>query len=864
MLITTDRNNQPLSAAGVDCSGSLTYQVEEEIGHILNSYVSQARSEWDMKTTSSNIQSNLSDQSSAIDISFYLRRYIQDHHKEWLPAGIPILDLYKNKNIDWVASNPELNKQLIDEVSERLSEASRNHKTGISAKQWRRYLEGNAIQKRELLFRIAFSLDMSVEDTIGLMLASGQETYSSRDPLDFICWFCQTSSNQYNWVQIKNMLQKFSDNRIQNIRGSESATAPTEGMTTQIKNQAFEIIRKSWPAVDEEKALTDCMIANSSEFLLFPVFKNGKVVYESLPGYSHDRLQKMLILALYLRKIYPHYWDKETKQPVEIAPNGYPILTQLMRAMFNLSGWDQINWDKSENKSREDRREEYEFEQAQKIFCKNYIDNYISKIQRMCDGEENVAFFRRRDALLLVFFLLSGYISDRIDYMDHNEILAKLESLLRRGDKFDLKIGRALVKAKIAHDEEDDLQERFEMLRDSFDLILSELGYHKIYMPSMLDRLLLLSLLSKNPNKMAALIMCQVDSGVQEESPIEELTIPDDLQAKLYELQEQIRKVGKQKDSNGTKKNPVEEESHKESNNDSLTELSSQESILAPIDVSEFAFDDPVRLYLKEISQARLLSRSEEIELSEKIAAGDQQAEKKMVESNLRLVYSIAKQYVGRGMELLDLIQEGNAGLMRAVKKYDGRTGNKFSTYATYWIKQAITRAIANQARTIRLPVHMVETINKISQCEREMTQRLFHAPTVDEIAEELNLSPEKVIEAKKFSVTTLSLDVPLGEEDDDDTIATTIEDQTINRPDLTFEAKSLEKILSDGLDILHEKEALVLRVRFGLYDGQCYTRDLVGKVFNVDTECIRRIEDIALRKLRSNSDIKMIKKYYR
>lgn len=862
MEITAKQGQQSLNTDGVGGAGGLTFQVEEEIGHILSSYVAQARNEWDMRTTSANIQSNLSDQSSALDLSFYLRRYIQDHHKEWFPASIPVLDLYKNKNIEWVASNPELNRQLLDAISEKLSKASRNHQTSISAMQWQRYLSGNEVQKRELLFRIAFTLDMSVEDTVGLMLACDQEPYSSRDPLDVICWFCQSSHNKYTWDHVKNMYKEFCDKRIENIQGTEPAIAPTEGMTKEIERQARALIDEHWAAPVEAKVWTDCMVANSGEFILFPVFTNGTLVNKSLPGYSHNRLQKMLNITLYLRKMYPYYWDKEKKQPVEIGRNGYPILTQLVRAMFNLSGWDRINWDKSENKDRGDRTAEYKFEQAQKIFCENYIDNHISKVQRMCDGEKNVAFFRRRDALLFVFFLLSGYISEKIDYTNHNEIHNQIEPLLKRRDEFDIKINRALIKAKTAHDEEDDLQERFEMYRESFDLILSALDYHEMYMPSVFDRLLLLALLSEDPNKMAALIMCQVDSCIQEESPIEELKIPDDFEARLSNLQVEMRKVNEQKSTSATKKESVTEKPNGESNIDSLVAPSLRNSTLAPIDVSEYTFDDPVRLYLKEISQAKLLSSTEEIDLAKRIAAGDQSAKRKMIEANLRLVHSIAKKYEGRGLELLDLIQEGNTGLLSAVEKYDWTREIRFSTYATYLIKQAITRAVANQARTIRLPVHMVERINKISQCERELTLRLFREPTMDEIAEELGMPIHKVIEAKQASVSTLSLDKSLGEEDDD-TMATIIEDQSIDIPDTIIEAESLKEMLNNGLEILHEKELRILRVRFGLYNGHCYTRDMVGQVLGVDAERIQKIEEIAFRKLRSNAAINRVKEYY-
>lgn len=847
-------------------SGSLTSQVEEEIDYILSSYVTQARTEWDMRATSSNIQENLSDHSSAIDLSFYLRRYIQDHFSEWLPTSIPILDLYKTKNVSWVENNPEQNSQLINSVSERLAVESGKQKTGIVARDWRRYLTGSSVS-RELLFRIAFTLNMSVEDTIGLMLSCDQETYSYRDPKDVICWFCQTSHNKYTWDLVERMYKDFCDNRIENIQGTETSTEPTEGMTEHIQSEARKIINEYWTTPVEAKAWVECMIAHSSEFVLFPVFKNQTQVNHSLPGYSRDRMQKMLNITLYLQKMYPYYWEKGKKHPVEIGKNGYPILTQLVRAMFNLSGWNQIDWDKSQNKDREDRAAEYRFEREQKVFCKNYINNHISKIQRMCDGEENVAFFRRRDALLFVFFLLSGYVSEKIDHTEREKIHAELRTLLRSEEAFNGKIRRALKKALSAHDEVNDVQERFVMLRDSFDLILSGqsgLGYHEMYMPSVLDRHLLLALLSAEPNKMAALIMCQVGGDIQEESPIEGIVIPDDFETKLHDLLEEKSKPKTRKSSGTCKNKPADECMCAESTVDSIAEVPSQDSMLAPIEVSEYAFNDPVRLYLKEISQSKLLSRTEEIELAKKIAAGDQNAKKKMVEANLRLVYSIAKQYIGRGMELLDLIQEGNTGLIRAIDKYDYSMGNKLSTYATWWIRQAITRAIAEKARTIRLPEHMVKRINKISQCERELTQRFLREPSLEEISEELGLSLKLVIDAKDSSANILSLDTPLGEEDDEESIAAIIEDIGIDRPDTSFETEMLKKLLGEGLEILQEKERRILSARFGLYDGQFYTQDMVRKVLDVDIKIIQKIEDIAFRKLRENSAIKRVKDYYR
>lgn len=856
----------PWSSVSAAASGSLTSQVEEEIDHILNSYVAQARSEWDMRTTSSNIQTNLSDQSSAIDLSFYLRRYIQNHYKEWFPTGIPILDLYRTKNVAWIETNSEKNKQLIYSVGENLANESKKKRTDIAARDWRRYLSGANITVRDVLFRIAFTLEMDVEDTIGLMLSCNQETYSYRDPLDVICWFCQSSHNKYTWDLVERMYEYFCNNRIENVHGTVSSTATTVGMTEHIQSQADIIIQKYLAAPVESKAWMECMIAHSSEFILFPVFKNRSLTNVSLPGYSQDRLKKMLNITIYLRKMYPYYWEKGKKHPVEIGINGYPILTQLVRAMFNLSGWSKIDWEKSQNKGTDTKAAEYRFEQEQKVFCKNYINNHISKIQRMCDGEENVAFFRRRDALLFIFFLLSGYVSKKIDHAEREEIHARLQDLLRCEDAFNIRIRRALNKALDAHDEVLDIQDRFEMLRDSFDLILSDrsgLGYHEMYMPSVLDRQLLLALLSEDPNKMATLIMCQVGGDLQEDSLIDKIVMPDNFEVKLSKLLEKDCKIRNQKSSITTRKKSANECTLAESHANSLVEVSSQDSTLAPIAVSEYDLDDSVRLYLKEISLSRLLSASEEIELAKKISKGDQNAKMKFIESNLRLVVSIAKEYEGRGLELRDLIQEGNVELIHAVETFDWTRGNKFSTYATRLIRHAITRAIATKARTIRLPEYLVQRINKISQCERELMQKLFRDPTLDEIAEESGLSLKQVIEAKNVSASTLSLDASLGEADDDDTIGTIIEDPTIDRPEATLDTEVIKTLLSEGFVVLHEKELRILSARFGLYDGNFYTQKMVAQVLSTDAECIQKIEDIAFQKLRKSVTIKKIKEYY-
>lgn len=847
------QSNQPRLIIDAGISGSLTFQVKEEIENILRTYVTQASNEWDMKTTAENIQSNLSDQSSAIDLSFYLRRYIQVHYKEWLPKEIPFLDLYETKNVAWNEDDPKQNLLLIETISQKLYEESKACKTPIKAERWQGWLSGSKVTQRKPLFQIAFTLKMNVEDTIGLMLACGQEPYSYRDPLDVICWFCQSSHNNYKWDTVNNMYKEFCSRRVDNIQGTENATVPTDGMTEQIQDLAHNIISNYWTAPDEERAWLECMVANSQEFVLFPVIKGSKKVIRSLPGYSNDRMQKMMTLALYLAKIYPYYWGAEKENiPVEMDKSGYPILTKLVMAMFTLSGWNRNSWAGSKKSDDEELNAVYDFVQ---MFCSNYKDNHISNIQRLREGKEDVEFFTREDALLFTFFLLAGYISKEIGVLDHYDICNIIEPLLNRKTPFDSIIKRALEKAKVAHDEEDDLLERYNMLRDSFNLILKGLGYHELYMPSMLDRLLLLALLNENPSKMAGLIMCEVCVTIQEDSPCEELTIPNDLQTKLYALREHKTEIS-------TKKKITHEVECHSNEIDSFTDTSPVETTLGPIDVSEYAFDDPVRLYLKEISATKLLSHDEEVVLSQKICNGDLNAKNKLIEANLRLVYSIAKKYVGQGLDLLDLIQEGNTGLISAVEKYDWTRGTRFSTYATPRIKQAITRAIANQARTIRLPENMVQRIKRISRCEQDLAQTLLREPTLEEVAEQLNLSIEQITKAKKASVSILSLENPLGE-DDDDNLSSLIENETVDGPDSAIESKFLEELLENELGILQESEALILKIRFGMFDGHCYTRDDVAKVFQVDADCIHKIENIALRNLSNSDKIKKVKNYF-
>ena len=288
-----------------------------------------------------------------------------------------------------------------------------------------------------------------------------------------------------------------------------------------------------------------------------------------------------------------------------------------------------------------------------------------------------------------------------------------------------------------------------------------------------------------------------------------------------------------------------------------------EEDLVDPVDLAaEYNLDDPVRMYLKEIGQVKLLSADEEVELAKLVSEGDQKAKNKLTEANLRLVVSIAKKYSGRGLHILDLIQEGNTGLIRAVDKFDWTKGNKFSTYATWWIRQAITRAIADQARTIRVPVHMVEVINKATRCNRKLVQELGREPTVEEIAAELGLPVEKIIEANRTAADTLSLDTPVGDEEDT-SIGSFVEDERTPGPADATSNAMLAEALKEILDTLTEREADVLRMRFGMFDGRTHTLEEVGQIFGVTRERIRQIENKAIRKLRHPSRAKKIKDFY-
>ena len=296
--------------------------------------------------------------------------------------------------------------------------------------------------------------------------------------------------------------------------------------------------------------------------------------------------------------------------------------------------------------------------------------------------------------------------------------------------------------------------------------------------------------------------------------------------------------------------------------NKTIEEAKEDEIILDDEEITkDVNINDPVRMYLKEIGRIPLLTPDEELALSERINNNDEDAKRILAESNLRLVVSIAKRYVGRGLLFLDLIQEGNIGLMKAVDKFDSNRGYKFSTYATWWIRQAITRALADQARTIRVPVHMVETINKMVRVQRQLTLELNREPSEEEIAKKMNISINKVREVIKISQDPVSLETPIGEEDDSH-LGDFIKDESSLSPEEYTENEILKEEINEVLESLQPREQEVLRLRFGLKDGTCHTLEEVGKKFNVTRERIRQIEAKALRKLRHPSRAKKLKDF--
>ena len=340
---------------------------------------------------------------------------------------------------------------------------------------------------------------------------------------------------------------------------------------------------------------------------------------------------------------------------------------------------------------------------------------------------------------------------------------------------------------------------------------------------------------------------------------LEELNIDSELMDKFYET---LEANGVDIDiSSADVLPPIDDDGISESDLSKIEEVSEEEINNTDALMDTFSTDDPVRMYLKEIGKVPLLSPDEELALAKRMAEGDEEAKRRMTEANLRLVVSIAKRYVGRGMLFLDLIQEGNLGLIKAVEKFDYEKGYKFSTYATWWIRQAITRAIADQARTIRIPVHMVETINKTIRVSRQLLQELGHDPSAEEIAEEMDMPVEKVRDILKIAQEPVSLETPIGEEEDSH-LGDFIPDEDASEPSEAASFSLLREQLEEVLDTLAPREKKVLELRFGIIDGRTRTLEEVGKEFNVTRERIRQIEAKALRKLRHPSRSKKLRDF--
>ena len=341
---------------------------------------------------------------------------------------------------------------------------------------------------------------------------------------------------------------------------------------------------------------------------------------------------------------------------------------------------------------------------------------------------------------------------------------------------------------------------------------------------------------------------------------LEDANADPELESRFYEALEQ-NGVSLDIPSDDDALPPLDEDAPENLELEEIEEVTEEELSNTDAYVDSLTIDDPVRMYLKEIGRVPLLTPDEEVDLARRMSDGDQEAKNRMTESNLRLVVSIAKRYVGRGMQFLDLIQEGNLGLIKAVDKFDYTKGYKFSTYAAWWIRQAITRAIADQARTIRIPVHMVETINKVIRVSRQLLQELGHDPTAEEIAEEMNLPVDKVRDILKIAQEPVSLETPIGEEEDSH-LGDFIPDEEASEPAEAASFALLREQLDEVLDTLTPREKKVLELRFGMTDGRTRTLEEVGKEFNVTRERIRQIEAKALRKLRHPSRSKKLKDF--
>ena len=481
---------------------SLTSNVQEYISKALADKVSAAEKPLEVISVAKDIRNHLCDRTTLNTPDFVIRRFIQTHHAEILPSGKEIPNLADGCNVPWEAD-------VIDSLATTLTRWSKECGTNISKKEWERYFSGTGASKREKVFKIAFTLGMDTDSTIDLLLAFDMEAYTVRYPLDLICLFCQKKPGKYTWPEAEALLEEF--NQTATLPGKDSPN-PTPGMTRMISSGLEAIFAESLPEADEKNAFIKYMIKNSGEFV---GCKDGeKKVY--LPGYSLSRMNGFMRLAQYLAILYPDYYTAGTDlhpegtvhKTIEFTDDGLPILQTLVRAMFYHSGWQNIYWDEDNNKKGTSGN----FEQQMRILCQNY-EQHMMKIERLRKGGKSIAFFERRDALLFIYFLVRGYIKLGSRHgKGAQEAYSQIDDMLDSGNDFDYAIAEAFEKATYVFEFSDDencIASRFKSLTECFNLILTQLGYTKLYLPARFDRFVVLALLSASPDELTPLIMSQ-------------------------------------------------------------------------------------------------------------------------------------------------------------------------------------------------------------------------------------------------------------------------------------------------------------------------------------------------------------------
>lgn len=522
---------------------SLTSNVQDYIAETLAKKVQEAQSGLALSEIAKDIRSYLCDQSSLSTPDFVIRRFLQAKQNAILPVDVDIPNLLENKNLPWPAD-------VLNVLSASLAKLSEERETNIEKKSWLAYLSGKRNpQNREMVFRIAFSIDMDVDTTIDLLLASDTEPYSVRYPLDLICLFCQRTPGKYTWSEALGMLDEFSQRRTE---GARTEAMPTAGMTRQISSDLDAIFKKTSPDADAKMSLIDYMVQHSNEFVNFGTPSKPKY----LPGYSQSRQEKFIRLLDYLAIFFPYYSlteeltpaenskDVEVKQwgpgktiveTIKIRPDGTPALPTLIRAMFFYGEWRNIIWSDDSCSASND-----EFESSMRKLCQNY-EQQMMKVERLRNGGNNIAFFRRKDALLFIYFFIIGYRNllskyndpTTIDYSDlirnpdgkrtfinlpnPRECMELIDSMCGSGDPFDEAIAEVLSNIYYAYyiladcNDEYVVTERFNNLKDCFNLILAQMDYTNMYLPARFDRFVILSLLAVAPTELTPLIMCQAE-----------------------------------------------------------------------------------------------------------------------------------------------------------------------------------------------------------------------------------------------------------------------------------------------------------------------------------------------------------------